>query len=435
MSKRNFSFRQTIKSALRYPTRLRRSLSEYKFYTYLAVLGPGIIAANAGNDAGGIATYSTVGATYGYSLLWVFIPMILSLIVVQEMCVRMGVVTGQGLADLIREQFGVRLTALVMLALLIANSGVIISQFIGVAQASELFGIPRYITVPLVSALIWWIVVKGTQERVEQIFLIISLVFICYIVSAFLSNPDWGQIGKEFVTPSFQFDLGYIFTVMALIGTTITPFMQFFVQSSAVEKGMDDEDLPLARADVIVGTTFALMIAAFIVICTAATLNKQGVTNIDSAATAAEALAPVAGNYAKYLFALGLFGASMLAMGVLPLATAYSISEALGFEKGLSRSFREAPIFLGIFTGLILIGAIVALIPNIPQIQLLLVTQALNGLLLPFILVSIVKLSSDSEIMGEYKNSLLFKTFAWLITVVVSILSILLLITSFTDIF
>jgi Mn2+/Fe2+ NRAMP family transporter len=322
-----------------------------------------------------------------------------------------------------------------MLALLIDNSGVIISQFVGVAQASELFGIPRFITVPFISALIWWIVVKGTQERVEQVFLVISLVFICYIVSALMVNPDWGEIGTEFVNPSFQLEVGYIFTVMALIGTTITPFMQFFVQSSAVEKGMDDEDLPIARADVIVGTSFALIIAAFIVISTAATLNKQGITDIDSAATAAEALAPVAGNYAKYLFALGLFGASMLAMGVLPLATAYSISEALGFEKGLSRSFREAPIFLGIFTGLILIGAIVALIPNIPQIKLLLVTQAINGLLLPFILVSIVSLSSNEEIMGKYKNSFLFQCFAWTITIVVSVLSILLLVTSFTDIF
>jgi Mn2+/Fe2+ NRAMP family transporter len=435
MRQRKFSFRKVLNPLLRYPKRIRRNLSEYKFYAYLAVLGPGIIAANAGNDAGGIATYSTVGAAYGYTLLWVFIPMIFSLIIVQEMCVRMGVVTGQGLADLIREQFGVRLTAMVMLALLVANSGVIISQFVGVAQASELFGISRYITVPLASVLIWWIVVKGTQERVEQIFLTISLVFVCYVVSALMSNPDWGEIGSEFISPSFQWDTGYIFTVMALIGTTITPFMQFFVQSSAVEKGMDDEDLTVARADVIVGTTFALMIAAFIVISTAATLNKQGITNIDSAAVAAEALAPVAGNYAKYLFAFGLFGASMLAMGVLPLATAYSISEALGFEKGLSRSFREAPIFLGIFTALILIGAIVALIPNIPQIQLLLVTQAVNGLLLPFILVSIVTLSSDTEIMGKYANTFLFKCLAWTITIVVSILSILLLVTTFTDIF
>lgn len=435
MKNRKFSFRQVISPALRLQKRLRRNLSNYRFFAYIAVLGPGIIAANAGNDAGGIATYSTVGAGYGYTLMWVFIPMIFSLIIVQEMCVRMGVITGQGLADLIREQFGVRLTTLVMLALLIANTGIIISQFVGIAQASELFGISRYLTIPTVSILVWWLVVKGTQERVEQVFLVISLVFVCYIISALFADPDWSEIGTELVSPSFQWNSGYIFTVVALIGTTITPFMQFFVQSSAVEKGMDDEDLPLARTDVIVGTTFALIIAAFIVISTAATLNKQGITQIDSAATAAAALTPVAGDYAKYLFATGLFGASMLAMGVLPLATAYSVSEALGFEKGLSRSFREAPIFLGIFTALILIGAIFSLIPNIPQIKLLLVTQAINGLLLPFILVSIVKLSSNPKIMGEYKNSLLFQCIAWLITIVVSILSILLLVTTFIDIF
>ncbi len=433
--KRTFSFRQILKPVLRYPSRLRRNLSNYKFYAYIAVLGPGIIAANAGNDAGGIATYSTVGAAYGYTLMWAFIPMLLSLLVVQEMCVRMGVVTGQGLADLIREQFGVRLTALVMLAFLIANTGVIVSEFVGVAQASELFGISRFITIPVVSGLVWWLVVKGTQERVEKVFLTISLVFLGYVFSAILANPDWGKIGREIVSPSFQTDTGYIFMFVALIGTTITPFMQFFVQSAAVEKGMDEEDLSLARADVIVGTTFAVLISAFIVISTAATLNKQGITSIDSAATAAAALAPVAGEYAKYFFALGLFGASMLAMGVLPLATAYSISEALGFEKGLSRSFREAPIFLGIFTALILLGAIIALIPGIPQIRLLLVTQALNGLLLPFILFAVVKLSSDAEIMGEYKNSVLFKYAAWLITFIVSILSVLLLVTTFTDIF
>ncbi len=417
------------------PSRLRRRLADYRFYTYLAVLGPGIIAANAGNDAGGIATYSTVGATYGYTLLWVFVPMIISLIIVQEMCVRMGVVTGQGLADLIRERFGVRLTVLVMLALLVANAGVIVSQFVGIAQASELFGISRYFTIPFVTALIWWIVVKGTQQRVEQVFLVISLVFICYIVSAIMSGPDWSRVGREMVTPTLQTDFGYVFTMVALIGTTITPFMQFFVQSSTVEKGMDEEDLSLARTDVIIGTTFALVIAASIVIATAATLHEQGITTVDSAATAAEALSPVAGLYAKYLFATGLFGASLLAMGVLPLATAYSISEALGFEKGLSRSFREAPIFLGIFTALILFGAIIALIPNIPQIKLLLLTQAVNGILLPIILISIVRLSSSAEIMGEFRNTFTFKIFAWIITFVISSLSFLLLAKTFTDTF
>jgi NRAMP (natural resistance-associated macrophage protein)-like metal ion transporter len=415
--------------------RSRLSASDNRFLAYLAILGPGIIAANAGNDASGIATYSTVGAGYGYGLMWVFLPMMISLIIVQEMCVRMGVVTGKGLSDLIREQFGVRWTALVMLSLLIANTGVIISEFVGIAQASELFGIPRYFTVPLTAGLIWWLVVKGTQKRVEQVFLAMSLVFVCYIISAFLAKPDWSQVGKEVLSPSFKFESGYLFMMMALIGTTITPFMQVFVQSSVVEKGMDKDDYKLARADVIVGTTFAVMIAAFIVISTAATLNKQGVTEIDSAATAASALAPIAGEYATYLFGIGLFGAAMLAMGVLPLATAYSLSEALGFEKGLSHSFREAPIFIGIFSALIVIGVIVALTPNIPQIKLLIFTQTVNGVLLPFLLAAIVLLSSNREIMGEYANSLWFKILAWSLTIIISILSLLLIATTIIGMF
>jgi len=430
-----FSNKKFVQNLRRFPARVRRSLSSNRFYAYLAVLGPGIIAANAGNDASGIATYSTIGAGYGYSLLWAFLPITISLIIVQEMCVRMGVITGQGLADLIREQFGVRWTTLVMSALLIANIGVIISEFIGIAQASELFGISRYITIPLTAAGIWWLVVKGTQKRIERVFLAMSLVFFGYVISAFLAKPVWSTVAAEVVEPSFSFESGYLFTVMALIGTTITPFMQVYVQSSVVEKGLDKEDYPLVRADVIVGTIFACTIAAFIVICTAATLNIQGITELDSAATAAQALVPVAGVYAKYLFAIGLFGAAMLAMGVLPLATAYSVSEALGFEKGLSHSFREAPIFLGIFTSLILIGAIVALIPGIPQIKLLLFTQCINGLLLPFILVAIVSLAGNREIMGEYKNSFLFNLVAWIITIIVSILSILLLATTVVDIF
>ena len=423
-----------VQKFARFPSRVRRSLSNYRFVTYLAVLGPGIIAANAGNDASGIATYSTVGAGYGYSLLWAFLPMTVSLIVVQEMCVRMGVVTGQGLADLIRERFGVRWTTLVMFSLLIANTGVIISEFVGIAQASELFGIPRFFTVPVTAFLIWWLVVKGTQKRVERVFLAMSLVFFGYVISAFLAKPDWGQVAVELVEPNFEFHSGYLFTVMALIGTTITPFMQVFVQSSVVEKGMDEEDLSLVRADAIVGTIFACLIAAFIVISTAATLHQQGITEIDSAATAADALAPIAGVYAKYLFGIGLFGAAMLAMGVLPLATAYSLSEALGFEKGLSRSFREAPIFLGIFTSLIVLGTLVALIPGIPQIKLLLVTQSINGILLPVLLIAIVSLSSNKEIMGEYANGLIFKIFAWCITIIVSILSLMLIGKTIVDI-
>lgn len=416
-------------------TRLRSRLSNYRFFAYLAVLGPGIIAANAGNDASGIATYSTVGAEFGYSLLWVFVPMIIALIIVQEMCVRMGVVTGQGLADLIREQFGVRWTALIMLALLIANMGVIISEFVGIAQASELFGVPRYFTIPLAAVFIWWLVVKGSAKRVERVFLAMSLVFLTYVASAFLAGPDWNAVGQGFTRPEMRTEVNYLFMLMALIGTTITPFMQVYVQSSVVEKGMDAEDLPLVRADVIVGTLFACAIAAFIVIAAATTLHLNGILSVDSAATAAEAFEPVAGTYAKYLFGIGLFGAAMLAMGVLPLATAYSLSEALGFEKGLSRNFREAPIFISIFTALIIVGAIVALIPGIPQIRLLLVTQMLNGLLLPFILVAIVKLSSNREIMGEHGNGKIFNSVAILITTVVGALSLALIVKTAIDLF
>ncbi len=419
----------------RVPSRLRRSLSEYRFVTYLAILGPGIIAANAGNDASGIATYSTVGAGFGYTMLWAFIPMVISLIIVQEMCVRMGVVTGQGLADLIREQFGVRWTAFIMLALLVANTGVIISEFVGIAQASELLGVSRFFSIPLTAAVIWWLVVRGTQKRVERVFLLMSLVFFCYVISAFLSKPDWSEVATGFVEPSFSTDSVYLFTIMALIGTTITPFMQVFVQSSVVEKQMDKDDLMIVRVDVIVGTVFACMIAAFIVISTAATLHTAGITTIDSAATAAEALVPVAGSYAKYLFAIGLFGAAMLAMGVLPLATAYSLSEALGFEKGLSRSFREAPIFLGTFTALILIGATVALIPGIPQIRLLLFTQTLNGVLLPVVLIAILSLANNREIMGEYRNTLWLNLAAGATTIIISILSLLLIGKTIADMF
>ncbi|MBP6003119.1 MAG: divalent metal cation transporter [Pyrinomonadaceae bacterium] len=424
-----------MQSLQRMPQRVRRNLSEYRLFAYIAILGPGIIAANAGNDASGIATYSSVGAAYGYELLWAFFPMAISLMIVQEMCVRMGVVTGQGLADLIREQFGVRWTAFVMSALLIANTGVIISEFVGIAQASELFGIPRYFTIPLSAGLIWWLVVRGSQKRVERVFLLMSLVFLCYIASAYLANPNWADVGKHLIEPEIRTDTAYLFMIMALIGTTITPFMQVYVQSSVVEKRMDVEDLNMARADVVVGTTFAVLIAGFIVICTAATLNANGITSIDSAATAAESFVPFAGQYAKYLFGIGLFGAAMLAMGVLPLATAYSLSEALGFEKGLSRSFREAPIFLGIFTTLIVVGALFALIPGIPQIRLLILTQSINGLLLPVILIAIVLLANNAEIMGEHKNRLVHNVMAIGTTAVVSILSIMLIVKTIVDMF
>lgn len=409
---------------------VRRRLAQRKgLLAYLAVLGPGMIAANAGNDASGIATYSTAGAIYGYQLLWIFPIILLSLGIVQEMCARMGAVTGKGLADLVREQFGVRWTALVMLALLVANSGVIVSEFVGIAAASELFGVSRYLSVPLAAFSIWVLVVRGTQKHVERVFLVMSLVFLCYIASAFLARPQWGEVGRSLVRPSFSLDSGYLFMLMTLIGTTITPFMQVFVQSSVVEKGITEEDYALARADVWMGTFFAMLISFFIVVSTAATLHTRGLS-VETAADAARALAPVAGQYAQILFAVGLLGAAMLAVGVLPLATAYSISEALGFEKGVSRSFREAPIFLSIFTVLIILGALVAMIPGLPQIRLLLITQCINGLLLPVILVAVLRLINNRELMGERRNGPVNNIIAWAITVIVSLLSLLLMATT-----
>lgn len=407
---------------------VRRTLAQRKgLIAYLAILGPGMIAANAGNDAGGIATYASVGANYGYKLLWAFIPITISLTLVQEMCARMGAVTGKGLADLIREQFGVRWTALVMLALFIANGGVTISEFVGIALATEIFGVPRYVSVPLAAASIWWLVVKGSYKRVERVFLLMSLVFFGYIVSAFLARPAWGEVARGFIHPSFNLEPAYLFTLVAIIGTTISPYMQVFVQSSVVEKGTTEENYGLTRADVIVGTLFAMSIAFFIVVSTAATLHKFGI-QISTAADAARALEPLAGRYAGLLFAVGLFGASMLAAGVLPLATAYSISEALGFEKGVSRSFREAPIFIGIFTFLIATGALVAMIPGLPLIRVLLVTQVINGLLLPVILIAILFLINRRDLMGAHTNGPLYNVAAWLTTIVVSALSLLLIV-------
>ncbi|HEV7889364.1 MAG TPA: Nramp family divalent metal transporter [Pyrinomonadaceae bacterium] len=391
---------------------------------YLAVIGPGVIAANAGNDAGGIATYASAGADYGYNLLWTLIPLVLALGIVQETCARMGAVTGKGLSDLIREQFGVRWTVLVMLALLVANGGVTVSEFAGIAAATELFGVPRYVSVPLAAFAVWWLVVKGSYRRVERVFLLMSLVFLSYIVSAFMAKPHWGEVTRGLVSPKVDFNAGYLFTVVALIGTTISPYMQVFVQSSVVEKGVTEEDYALTRADVWTGTVFAIAVAFFITVATAATLHATGV-RIESAEQAATALEPLAGPYAKALFGVGLFGASMLAAAVLPLSTAYSISEALGFEKGVSRSFREAPIFLGIFSFLIAVGGFVAILPGLPLFRVLLVTQVINGLLLPVLLVSILRLVNNRELMGAHTNGRVYNAASWLTAATVSALSLL----------
>ena len=404
---------------------VRRTVARRKrLLAYLAILGPGMITANAGNDAGGIATFASVGADFGYSLLWILIPITISLGIVQEMCARMGAVTGKGLADLIRERFGVRWTAVVMLALLIANAGVTVSEFVGIAAATELFGVPRFFSVPLAAVMIWWLVVKGSYQKVERAFLLMSLVFLGYIVSAFLSHPDWSAVAVGLVKPTFKFEHAFLFTFVAIVGTTISPYMQVYVQSSVVEKGVTAEDYAETRMDVWVGTVFAILIVFFIVVSTAATLNKAGI-HIVGAVDAARALRPLAGRYAETLFGIGLFGASMLAAGVLPLATAYSISEALGFEKGVSRSFREAPIFVGIFTFLVAVGAAIAVIPNLPLIRVLLVTQVINGLLLPVVLFAVLRLVNSRDLMGSQVNGPLYNVAAWLTVIIVTALSLL----------
>ncbi|HEY2963135.1 MAG TPA: Nramp family divalent metal transporter [Pyrinomonadaceae bacterium] len=391
---------------------------------YIAILGPGMITANAGNDAGGIATFASVGAEFGYSLLWILIPITISLGIVQEMCARMGAVTGKGLSDLIRERFGVRWTALIMLSLLIANAGVTVSEFVGIAAAAELFGVSRFVAVPLAAILIWWLVVKGSYKKVEKAFLLMSLVFLGYIVSAFLARPDWTAVGVGLIKPTFRLEHAFIFTLVAVIGTTISPYMQVYVQSSVVDKGVTIDNYRETKADVWFGNIFSSLVVFFIIVSTAATLYKAGV-QISTAADAARALRPLAGRYAQTLFGLGLFGASMLAAGVLPLATAYSISEALGFEKGVSRSFREAPIFLGTFTFLVAVGAAIAVIPNLPLFRVLLVTQVINGLLLPFVLFAILRLVNNRELMGAHVNGPLYNVAAWLTAIAVTALSVL----------
>lgn len=397
-----------------------------RLWPYLLALGPGLLAASAGNDAGGIATYASAGAAYGYGLLWAMVVVTLCVGVVQEMSARMGAVTGKGFSDLVRETFTLRQTALILLTLLIANTGIIVSEFIGIAAAAELFGVSRYIAVPLAAVFVWLLVTRSSYGWVEKIFLFLTLVFLAYVGAAFLARPDWGQVMRETVHPHLRLEYGYLNLLIALIGTTISPYMQLYVQSSVVEKGVTPEDYRYTRFDVIVGTVTAGIVAMFIIIATAATLHPRGIA-VDTAADAARALEPVAGRYAEGLFAIGLLGASLLAAGVLPLATTYMLSEALGFERGVSRSWSEAPIFMGTFTGLIVLGAAVALLPGLPLIQVLVGVYVLNGLLLPVELFATLRLINDPEIMGKHVNGRIYNFVAWAIAIVVSLLSLVLI--------
>lgn len=398
-----------------------------RFWPYLRALGPGLLAAAAGNDAGGIATYASAGASYGYGLLWAMVLVTIFVGVVQEMSARMGAVTGKGFSDLVRESFSLRTTALILLTLLVANAGIIVSEFIGIAAAAELFGVSRYVAVPLAAVLVWLLITRGSYGWVERIFLVLSFAFLAYVGSAFLARPDWREVFDQTLQPRLRMEVGYLYMLIALIGTTISPYMQLYVQSSVVEKGVTPSDYRYTRFDVIVGTLIAGLVAGFIIIATAATLFPRGI-EIETAADAARALEPVAGSYARVLFGLGLLGASLLAAGVLPLATTYMLSEALGFERGVSRSWEEAPVFMGVFTGLIVLGAGVALIPGLPLMQVLVGVYVLNGLLLPIELFAILRLVNDRELMGPHVNSPSHNVLAWGIAILVSLLSLTLIV-------
>jgi len=400
---------------------------------FLSVLGPGIITAMVDNDAGGIATYSIAGARYGYRTLWILVFTAIALAIIQEMNVRMGMVTGKGLAALIRERFSLRLTALVMLALLIANFANTMSEFAGIAASLQLFGITKYISVPLIGAGIWWLVVKGTYKRVEKIFLIASLVYISYFLAAILAHPDWGEVGKGIVIPSMSFNASFIVIMVTLVGTTIAPWMQFYQQAAIVDKGLDLSAYKYERLDTFVGAGLMTLVAMFIIIaCGAAFFNNPnvGATTINTADQAARALAPIAGKNASYLFAIGLFVASAFAGSILPLSTAYTVCEAFGWESGVDHSFREAPRFYMLYTGFIVGGGLLMLIPRIPLISVMFISQTMNGVLLPVVLVCMLLICNDREIMGDYVNKETFNTISWVIVLAVTALTLALVFTS-----
>ena len=399
---------------------LRRPLTSLgaRLAMIAAVLGPGMITSNVDNDAGGIYTYSVCGARYGYSLLWILVPVTLALIVVQEMCARMGTVTGKGLADLIREEFGLRMTFLLMMLVLVTNLGNAAADFAGLASAFEVLGVGRWISVPLGAIAIWWLIVFGTYKTAERVFLVACLVYLAYPISAVLARPNWSAAVAGVVTPTLPSDFGGIAMVVGIVGTTIAPWMQFYLQSSVVEKESRISDYKGLRLDVVLGSIVAVVVAFFIVVACAATLHEAGVTRIDSGADAAKALAPLAGAAAKYLFAFGLAVASLFAACILPLSTAYSVCEGLGLEAGVNRRFKEAPEFYWLYTGIIALSAGMILMPRMPLLEIILASQVLNGLLLPVVLVFMALLVRRRELMGEFVNGPVYDVVTWGTTVV-----------------
>ena len=399
---------------------------------FLAVVGPGFITANVDNDAGGIFTYSQAGAQFGYSLLWTMIPITIALVVVQEMASRMGAVTGKGLSDLIREEFGFRVTFWLMLALIVTNFGNVVSEFAGVASSLELFGVSKYIVVPAAAFIVWAIVVQGTYSSVEKVFLLASGFYVCYIVAGLLAHPDWKVAAlATFSRPSSVGirNYGYLFMIIGLVGTTIAPWMQFYLQASIVEKGVTARQYSASRLEVIVGCLFAAIVAWFIVVACAATLHSVGRFTIDTAADAAQALRPLAGEYAYLLFAAGLFNASLFAASILPISTSYVVCEGLGFESGLDKKFHEAPVFHWLYTLLIVTGAGVLLIPRFPLVHVMVLSQVVNGVVLPFVLIFMLLLTNDRELMGEHVNSRSFNIIAWTTVVVMIVLTVLMVLT------
>ena len=397
----------------------------------LAVIGPGFITANVDNDAGGIWTYSVAGAQFGYTLLWVMIPTTIALVVVQEMAARMGAVTGKGLSDLIREEFGFRITFLLMSALIVTNFGNVMAEFAGVASSLELFGASKYVVVPAAAAIVWLLVVHGTYSSVEKIFLVASGFYICYIIAGFMAHPDWEAAAFATVTRPESAGMrsyGYLYMVIGLVGTTIAPWMQFYLQASIVEKGVTIRQYRASRLDVIIGCLFAAVVAWFIIVACAATLYTTG-RSVTSAADAAQALRPLAGEYAYILFAAGLFNASLFAASILPISTAYAVCEGLGFESGLDKKFHEAPVFYWLYTLLIVVGAGVLLIPDFPLTHIMILSQVVNGVLLPFVLIFMLILTNDRELMGNYVNSRIFNIIAWVTVVVMILLTVGMLLT------
>jgi NRAMP (natural resistance-associated macrophage protein)-like metal ion transporter len=397
----------------------------------LAVVGPGFITANVDNDAGGIYTYSAAGAQFGYSLLWTMIPMTLALVVVQEMSARMGAITGKGLSDLIREQFGFRITFLMMVGLVICNFGNVVAEFAGIASSLELFHVSRFVSVPLAALLVWLLVVKGDYKSVEKVFLAASFFYFAYIIAGVLAGPAWREALVATVKPPHAAELknsGYIYMVIAVVGTTIAPWMQFYLQASVVEKGIEERHYAASRVDVIVGCLFTDIVAWFIVVACAATLFAHGYRDVKDGADAAQALRPLAGDYAYLLFAAGLFNASLFAASILPISTAYTVCEALGFESGVDKKFSEAPAFYWLYTILLAAGGAVILLPNVPLVKISILSQVVNGIVLPFVLVAMLVLINKRELMGKHVNSRAFNAIAWATTVIMIVLTLMLLV-------